>query len=96
MTYLCNLHLHSTESDGQHRPAELVRLAKKNGLQAIALTGHDSISGLDEAQAEGERPGVKVIPGVEMSAREYHTFHLLGYCFDPVKLAQNELFTRTG
>ena len=93
MTYLCDLHMHSTASDGQYRPAELVQLAKEKGLQVIALTDHDTINGYEEAAAEGEKLGVKVLPGVEMSAREYHTFHILGYCFDPVKLRQSEWFS---
>ena len=92
MTYLCDLHLHSTASDGQYSPAEVVRLAKEKGLQVIALTDHDNIGGIAEAQAEGKRLGVKVLPGVEFSAREYHTFHLLGYCYDPEILAQSKLF----
>ena len=57
-------------------------MAKKKGLQVIALTDHDTISGAAEARAEGRRLGVTVLPGIEMSAREYHTFHILGYCFD--------------
>jgi len=92
MTYIADLHMHSTASDGQHRPAELVRLAKEKGLEAIAITDHDSISGLAEAQEAGERLGVKVIPGVELSARDYHTFHILGYNFDQAVLAQSKIF----
>ena len=92
MTYLCDLHLHSTASDGQYSPAEVVRLAKEKGLQVIALTDHDCIDGIAEAQAEGERLRVKVLPGVEFSAREYKTFHILGYCFDSAILAKNKLF----
>lgn len=92
MTYLCDLHLHSTASDGQYRPKEVVRLAKEKGLQVVALTDHDCINGIAEAQAEGERLGVEVLPGVEFSAREYHTFRILGYCFDPAILATNKLF----
>ena len=94
MTYLCDLHMHSTYSDGQYRPAELVRLAKERGLQVIALTDHDAIGGIAEAQAEGEKQGVRVLPGVEFSARDYHTFHILGYCFDREILAKNKLFSR--
>ena len=82
MTYLCDLHLHSTASDGQYHPAELVQLANNKGLQVIALTDHDSIGGIEEAQAEGAKLGIKVIPGIEMSAIEYRTFHILGYGFD--------------
>ena len=84
--------MHSTGSDGQYRPAELVSLAKENGLKAIAITDHDSISGLKEAQAEGEKLGVTVIPGIEMSAIEYPTLHILGYGFDIADPELNRAF----
>lgn len=96
MICFSDLHMHSTASDGQYSPAELVGLAKDRGLQMIALTDHDSVKGIEEAILEGTKLGVKVIPGVEMSAREYHTFHLLGYCFDPVKLSHTHLFQGVG
>ena len=93
MTYLCDLHLHSTASDGQYQPAELVRLASRKGLQVIALTDHDSIGGIEEAQAEAEKLGMKIIPGIEMSAIEYKTFHILGYGFDIHDKTVNEWFS---
>ena len=48
---MIDLHTHSTKSDGTLTPKELVRLAKELGLEAIALTDHDTVSGLEEAQA---------------------------------------------
>ena len=57
-----DLHDHSTASDGSLTPSELVSLAVKNGLSAIALTDHDTLSGIDEAlTAAGE---IEVIPGI--------------------------------
>lgn len=82
MKCFADLHMHSTGSDGQYRPAKLVAIAKEKGLNVIAITDHDSISGLKEAQAESEKLGITVIPGIEMSAIEYPTFHILGYGFD--------------
>lgn len=79
MTYLCDLHLHSTASDGQYHPAEVVRMAKEKGLQVIALTDHDTTDGVSEAVQSGAEAGLRVIPGIEMSAREYKIFHILGY-----------------
>lgn len=76
---LADLHTHSTASDGQYAPAELVQLAKDRGLDALALTDHDTTDGLAEAVQAGERLGLRVIRGVELSAKEYHTFHILGY-----------------
>lgn len=78
---IADLHTHSTASDGQYTPSELVRLAKNQGIGVLALTDHDTIAGLDEAVAAGEALGLQVIRGVELSAEEYHSFHILGYGF---------------
>jgi predicted metal-dependent phosphoesterase TrpH len=84
MTVL-DLHLHTTASDGTMSPAEIVRYAKKKGLRVIAITDHDTIEGLEEGIREGEKTGVEVIPGVELSAdASKGTMHLLGYYIDPV------------
>lgn len=79
-----DLHLHSRYSDGLLSPGELVRMAAEKGLRAIALTDHDSVDGIDEALAAGERLGVEVIPAVELSVafRGYRDVHLLGYLID--------------
>lgn len=78
-----DLHLHTTASDGIMKPSEIVRYAKLKGLQAIAITDHDTIEGLEEGLKEGERLNFEVIPGVEISA-EYPngSMHLLGYFLD--------------
>lgn len=66
---IVDLHAHTTTSDGSMTPTELIRYAKEKGLSAIAVTDHDTVGGLDEAIAEGERLGIRVIPGVELSTR---------------------------
>jgi len=78
-----DLHLHTTASDGVMTPSEIVRYAKSKGLQAIAITDHDTIEGLEEGLLEGEKIGFEVVPGVEISA-EYSpgSMHLLGYFLD--------------
>ena len=81
MSALCDLHTHTTASDGQYTPAELVGLAKRRGLSLLAVTDHDTIAGVDEAEEAGEALGLKVIRGVELSAKEYPNFHILGYGF---------------
>ena len=74
-----DLHMHSTASDGSRAPADVVQAAKKASLVAIALTDHDSVAGLAEAQAAGVTFGVRVVNGVELSAVEGETeTHLLG------------------
>lgn len=82
MSALCDLHTHTTASDGQYAPAELVRLAKDRGLSVLAVTDHDTIAGVDEAMGAGETLGLRVIRGVELSAKEHHNFHILGYGFE--------------
>jgi predicted metal-dependent phosphoesterase TrpH len=67
--FAADLHTHSAFSDGDVTPAELVREAKARGLQAVALTDHDTLAGLPEALKTGKEAGVTVICGVEVSLR---------------------------
>ena len=76
-----DLHLHTMYSDGQYSPSDVVKLAKTNNVEYIAITDHDTISGLDEAIEAGKQYSVNVITGVEFSAAEYNNFHILGYNF---------------
>ena len=76
---IADLHTHTTASDGQYTPTELVRQAKQHGIQVLAVTDHDTIAGVDEAQRAGDALGLRVIRGVELSAKEHHNFHILGY-----------------
>lgn len=79
----CDLHMHTIHSDGTFTPRGLVQLAKQNGLSCIALTDHDTLSGVEEAQEEGNRIGIEVIAGVEISVKfEPGTMHILGYFID--------------
>jgi predicted metal-dependent phosphoesterase TrpH len=78
-----DLHLHTTASDGVKTPTEIVRYAKAKGLQAIAITDHDTIEGLEEGLSEGKRIGLEVIPGIEISAEHSPgSMHLLGFFID--------------
>jgi predicted metal-dependent phosphoesterase TrpH len=78
-----DLHVHTTASDGVLSPSELVRYGKTKGLQAIAITDHDTIEGLEEGLQEAEKIGFEVIPGVEISAEHSPgSMHLLGYFLD--------------
>ncbi|MDE7218611.1 MAG: PHP domain-containing protein [Oscillospiraceae bacterium] len=88
---IADLHTHSTASDGQYAPSELVRLAKDRGLQVLALTDHDTIDGLDEAVRTGAALGLRVLRGVELSAREYRSLHILGYGFSTAPSALTRL-----
>ena len=81
-----DLHVHSHFSDGTKSPAELVRLAAKTGVSAIALTDHDTMDGVAEAEAESAYWDVEVVPGVELSVvHEKRVLHILGYYVDPLQ-----------
>jgi predicted metal-dependent phosphoesterase TrpH len=78
-----DLHLHSTASDGQFSPSELVAMALERNLMAIAITDHDTTAGIDEALEAARGTELEVIPGVEISCDVPHEeVHLLGYYFD--------------
>jgi hypothetical protein len=81
---LVDLHLHSTCSDGIFPPEEVVRMAARVGLAAVALADHDNIDGIEAALAAGVEVGVEVISGVELSVvwESIQDIHLLGYGFD--------------
>jgi predicted metal-dependent phosphoesterase TrpH len=75
-----DLHTHTTASDGSLSPSELVQLAKQQGVSALAVTDHDSVEGLPEAIEAGERLGVTIISGIEISCLyEEVELHILGY-----------------
>ncbi len=81
---MIDLHTHSTASDGTLTPREVVRLAAARGLSAVALTDHDTAAGNAEALDAGREAGIRVIPGIEMSAVWEETeIHILGYFVDP-------------
>jgi predicted metal-dependent phosphoesterase TrpH len=79
-----DLHIHSTASDGKLTPAEVVREAAGRGLKFIALADHDNVDGIAPARAATSAfPGLKVIPGVEISTDVAEgEVHILGYFVD--------------
>ena len=78
-----DLHVHSNASDGTDPPAEVIRRAARAGLDAVALTDHDTVAGHE--QARRARPDALIlVPGMELSCLlEDHSVHLLAYLFDP-------------
>jgi predicted metal-dependent phosphoesterase TrpH len=78
-----DLHMHSTFSDGSHTPTQLVDIAVRKELTAIALADHDSIDGFHELKAAASAAGMEVITGVEMSSEHNgRDLHILGYGVD--------------
>lgn len=79
LSQMIDLHTHSDASDGTYSPAALAREAASRGLSAFALTDHDTVAGLEEAEREATALGVRFIPGIELEvAFEPGECHLLG------------------
>ncbi len=85
------MHNHSTRSDGLLSPTELLELAARTGVEAIALTDHDTTDGLEEASNAAKRAGIALIPGVEISVSWGETtLHIVGLNVDPCAPALSE------
>ena len=96
MRRFVDLHTHSTASDGQTPPRELILLADRLGLAAIALTDHDTTAGLAEARNTAkDTPDLTFIPGIEVSAQcERGTMHILGLGIDEAAPEMREFADR--
>lgn len=87
-----DLHAHSTASDGALPPSDAVAAAKAAGLEAFALTDHDTLAGIAEAQVAADAAGIRLVPGVELSVhRGAEEIHLLGLHIRDVKALQERL-----
>lgn len=85
------MHTHTQASDGMNRPSENVQLAFERGLNALAITDHDTVAGVEEALLAGQRHGIEVVPGVEISTMAGgKDIHILGYYVD----IHDEVFLR--
>ena len=84
-----DLHTHTSYSDGLDSPTQLVAKAAQQGLHSIAITDHDILTALSEAQQAGRDCGVEVLVGIELTVQyqQYDDIHLLGYFFDPTHAA---------
>lgn len=91
-----DLHVHSTASDGSFTPTEVVHLANEAGMTAIALTDHDTVSGISEAIAAADRTELQVVPGVELSCiYKEKELHILGLYIDHTSESLNTYLTET-
>ena len=74
-----DFHIHTTHSDGSFTPTEIISMAKEAGLTAIALTDHNTVSGVPAFMAEAARQGVTAVAGTELSTLyRGEEIHLLG------------------
>lgn len=81
---ICDLHSHSTYSDGSYTPEEIVKEAKKIGLSAIALTDHNTTAGLKEFQEAGIKYGIETVQGTELSTSNgVKQLHILALFLNP-------------
>ena len=87
-----DLHLHTIYSDGADSPENIVLVAKEGGLEAIAITDHDTFFGYNEAKKIAEEKKINLIPGVEMTTREGH---ILGLGFNTKNKEFNEMLQKT-
>ena len=74
-----DLHVHTDASDGQYSPVQVIGMAQEKGINILAITDHDTIDGLERAQAAATQTGIQLIPGVEISAGGDNEVHILGF-----------------
>jgi predicted metal-dependent phosphoesterase TrpH len=90
-----DLHVHTTHSDGDYSPAQVVDLARRSGLAALAITDHDTTDAVTEAQLAAASTNLEIIRGVEISAEfRGRELHLLGYFVDPANRALDAALAR--
>ena len=81
---MIDLHSHTTASDGQHTPEELLALAATAGVTTLAVTDHDTVSGLAAASEAARARGIRLVPGIELSAFVFRKeVHILGHFIQP-------------
>lgn len=81
-----DMHVHSNYSDGSDTVEEVIKKAKANGMTHLSFVDHDTTKELELAQALGKTYGIKIIPGIEISAYDFkrnRKVHMLGYNYDP-------------
>jgi hypothetical protein len=87
-----DLHTHSTASDGTLPPERVVEAARRCNLAALALTDHDSIAGVAAAREAGERLGIRIVAGCELSAyQDDHEVHLLALHLTRIETLERKL-----
>lgn len=85
-----DLHNHSTYSDGLYTPKQLIKIAKKEGIDCFALTDHDSVFGCEEIQTYAKKCGIKVLSGMELST-EYKGYSIHIVCLFKKNIVPKEL-----
>ncbi len=90
-----DLHLHTTASDGTYTPQQVVELARRAGLRAIAVTDHDTLAGVAPARAAAASTDLEIIAGVEITTEHAgHELHLLAFFVKPDDAALTDALGR--
>lgn len=89
---MIDLHVHTTASDGQYTPTEIVKKASEHNIKVMAITDHDTVNGLEEAKEAGKTFDVRIIPGIELNINGTPgEFHLLGLGLKNVSQSMNDV-----
>ena len=91
-----DLHVHSIMSDGTCTPREIIELAVKNSIKVIAITDHDTIDALEEAEQEAQKHGIKLLKGIELTCPYAggRLLHILGIGIDTENATFLKVYTR--
>ncbi len=89
-----DLHIHTVASDGINTPEEVVEMAHRAGLKAIAITDHDTVAGVEAAVKAAKSYGIEVIPGAEFTTSYVPVAHILGLGIDVHECRLTEHFRR--
>jgi predicted metal-dependent phosphoesterase TrpH len=85
---MIDLHSHTTASDGEHTPAELLGFAQAAGITTLAVTDHDTVSNIGECTREAQARGMRLVAGIEVSIiMNRREVHILGHFVDPANAA---------
>jgi len=97
---MIDLHTHTNKSDGQYTPSEVVTMAAARGISILAITDHDTVSGLAEGEARAAELRITFVPAIEISVEGNRDLHILGYYIDYadaslLQLCENFMYLRT-
>ncbi len=89
---MIDLHVHTTASDGQYTPSQIIQKASEKNFKAIAITDHDTVDGIAEAKKEAEKCGIILVPGIEINITyPKGEFHLLGLGLKNISTSLQEI-----
>ena len=89
---MIDLHVHTTASDGQYTPTQIMEKAADKGISVCAITDHDTVAGLKEGREAAERLGITFVPGVELNINSSRgEFHLLGLGLEEISPSLTEI-----